>query len=416
MPAKDGLLVRVRITGGRIFAPTLRALAAVGRDTGNARFDLTSRANLQMRGIVPERLPKLHDRLRALGLLDATRSGEAVRNVQISPLAGLEGPDILPAAEALEQALVGDARLHALPAKFGFLIDAGGPLPLGGVPADIRFLRTAGRIPETFAIGLGGRDDSAVFIGHCTAEEIASSAARLAKAFLDLGANREEPARRMSNLLRMVGPEVIAVAAGLAYEPQPAELVRTIGEPCCIGPLRLSNGMFCFGAGAAFGRFDSTMLERAADAADLFGAKDIRLTPWRALLFTHVGDDRIESLRAFLAAHGFIVDPADVRLAIVACSGGSACASATTDTHRDALVLAGLARRLVGEGIALHVSGCAKGCARSSVTPCVLVANDGRYDMIFDGTARGVPSVRGLGPEDVSHRLEAAFHERRVSP
>lgn len=415
MPAKDGLLVRVRVTGGRLAAGTLRALAEAGCDTGNGLFDLTSRANVQMRGIAQDRLPRLQEILRAHGLVDATRSGEAVRNVQISPLAGLEGPDLGPIAEALENVLVGDETLHALPAKFGFLIDDSRTLPLADIPADIRFTRTEPGEPGGFAIGLGGRDDSAAFVGSCTSREIVATAVRLAKAFLELAAQRPEPARRMSNLLRMVEPEAVATAAGLAFEPPQNPPAASIGEPCPIGSLRLGTGDFCSGVGAAFGRLDSSMLAAAADAAEKFGSGEIRLTPWRALLFPGVAAERDQRLRAVLSDRGFIVDPADARLAIVACSGSSACASATTDTRADALSLAGLARRLVSTGVALHVSGCAKGCARSAVTPCVLVAREERYDLILEGTARSTPSARGLTSAQASGMLETLFRERLVS-
>ena len=68
-------------------------------------------------------------------------------------------------------------------------------------------------------------------------------------------------------------------------------------------------------------------------------------------------------------------------------AGLSACEKATTETHADALALAPIARRLQRAGIALHVSGCAKGCARPRATPVTLVASEGRYDLVVDGTA-----------------------------
>ena len=40
-------------------------------------------------------------------------------------------------AAALERALTGDPRLRTLPAKFGILIDDGGPLSIAGERADI---------------------------------------------------------------------------------------------------------------------------------------------------------------------------------------------------------------------------------------------------------------------------------------
>ena len=162
--AKDGLLVRLRISGGVVPAAHLRALAQAGRAYGNGLFDLSARANLQMRGVRGESLPLLIETLDGLGLIDENAAAEAVRNVLVSPLAGLDGrDDVSSAAKALEAALAANKDLHALPGKFGFLIDDGSGLSLGPVPADVRFDWTGGKQP--FAIGIGGHANEAISLG-----------------------------------------------------------------------------------------------------------------------------------------------------------------------------------------------------------------------------------------------------------
>jgi precorrin-3B synthase len=406
MPAKDGLLVRLRVTAGRLSAATVHAIAEAGRRHGNGRFDLTSRGNLQMRGASEASLPRLHEALGARGLLDASIPGEAVRNVLVSPLAGLEGPDVAAVAAELERALVADKSLHALPGKFAFVIDDGSLLSLAAIPADIRFVRAA---HETFAIGLGGYDAEDAFIGSCSRQDIVPTALRLARAFLHFSARLPDQARRMRDLLRVVEPEAIAAAADLARAPRRAPPPTPAGAPCPIGVLRLGNGTSCLGIGAAFGRLEASMLDKAAEAAEHFGKGEIRLTPWRALLLPGIAPARAQSAIACVSGAGFVTDPRDPRRALAACVGASGCESATTDTRADALALAGLARRLVPEGIALHVSGCAKGCARQQATPIVLVAREGRYNLVLEGTASSVPSARGLTSAEVGGILEGDF-------
>ena len=51
MPAKDGLLVRLRISGGIVGVSTLHVLAQAGREHGNGIFELSNRGNLQIRGV-----------------------------------------------------------------------------------------------------------------------------------------------------------------------------------------------------------------------------------------------------------------------------------------------------------------------------------------------------------------------------
>ena len=147
--------------------------------------------------------------------------------------------------------------------------------------------------------------------------------------------------------------------------------------------------IYCFGVAAAFGCLDANMLDAAARAAEIFGTGEIRLTPWRALIVPFVHAEEAGAIRAYFAAQCFIVDRGDARLAIAACGGASTCDRGTTDTRSDALALMFFARSLCMTGVALHVSGCAKGCARQAATPFTLVAHAGHYDLVVDEAAFG---------------------------
>ncbi|MGH6800442.1 MAG: precorrin-3B synthase, partial [Methylocella sp.] len=216
MQAKDGLLVRLRISGGVVPAATMRGLAQAGRAHGNGLFDVSTRGNLQVRGVREECLPLLIETLDGLGLLDDNAAPEAVRNVLVSPLAGLDGrDDVSSAAKVLESALVSNKELHALPGKFGFLIDDGSGLSLGLIPADVRFDWTGGKQP--FAIGIGGRANEAIFLGRCGGDDIPDIALRIARAFLRLSSQMAEPPRRMRGLIESCGAGAIAGLAGLRF-------------------------------------------------------------------------------------------------------------------------------------------------------------------------------------------------------
>jgi precorrin-3B synthase len=128
-PAEDGLLVRLRLIGGQVAAPALRALLAVAEEYGEGRVHVTARANLQVRA-----LPGVDGRLRldALAALERTgllptRTHELVRNVLVSPQTGLAGgrADLRPVAAELDRRLCADPELAGLPGRFLFVLDDG---------------------------------------------------------------------------------------------------------------------------------------------------------------------------------------------------------------------------------------------------------------------------------------------------
>jgi len=128
--ADDGGLVRVRVPGGRIARPALRALAAVAEEYGDGRVRVTGRANLQLRAMPlteDGRLaPSALTALEATGLLPS-RAHDRVRNVLASPQTGLAGgrADLRPVVAALDALLVGDDALAGLPGRFLFTLDDG---------------------------------------------------------------------------------------------------------------------------------------------------------------------------------------------------------------------------------------------------------------------------------------------------
>ncbi|MBM7519866.1 nitrite reductase [Nocardioides nitrophenolicus] len=129
-PADDGGLVRIRVPGGRVPLPALRALAAVAEEYGDGRVRVTGRANLQVRA-----MPLATDgslagpalaALEATGLLPS-RTHDRVRNVLVSPQTGLAGgrADLRPVLAALDALLLADDAVAALPGRFLFTLDDG---------------------------------------------------------------------------------------------------------------------------------------------------------------------------------------------------------------------------------------------------------------------------------------------------
>jgi precorrin-3B synthase len=320
MPSGDGLLVRIKPWCGAFTVAQAAGIADIAARLGNGHIDLTRRANLQIRGLREQSLGDLRESLDRLGLLDPDGATEAARSVMVGPLAG---EDVRILAHALTSAIVTDRRLAALPAKFGWLVDGGGPLSIVCERADLAlFVIPAG-------VALRFRDE---WLGVVSRDQ------------------------------------AVKAAIGLALGER--SLLSAMGEAPAAGARHLGPISGFFGIGAPFGRLEAAQLHALAATP---GASELRLSPWRALY--------LDVSLANVA--GLIVDENDPLLRIEVCPGSPACSSSSVDTRRDANRLA--ARGFEGT---IHVSGCAKGCARSTPADLTLVGEGGRYGVVHNGTTR----------------------------
>jgi precorrin-3B synthase len=361
MRSGDGLIVRLRLSCGELSASRAIEIAGWSQQYGNGEIDLTARGHLQLRGIGDAAYPSLMEKLAGSGLIDASPQAEAVRNVLVTPFAGFDGPfDVRPFARAWERELAESQDLWRLPAKFGVSFDAG-RFPLGD-GSDIRF---EAQDKQTFVARLAGEDD---VLGPFPATDLVAVARALTHAFLAVSG---EAPRRMRDTLRTRGLKPFAAAAGLpvAHAPQAP---RAPGAEW-LGAHTLGPQTFV-GLAAPFGRLGAAQLAALAQAC---GPAGLRLTPWRAVLIPGLIEPRARALAQ--KPHGLIVDPADPLLRIAACAGAPACSSALGETRAAARRLAALAPQ--GEGIWLHVSGCAKGCAHPRPAPLTLVATPEGYQL-----------------------------------
>jgi precorrin-3B synthase len=405
MLSGDGYIFRLRLTNGILSFERAKIFSGLARRYGNGAFDLSARANLQMRGVNAENIAPLQRELSALGLLDSDARAEAVRNIVPSPLAGFDSKavvDARPLVVALEALLSREKALHDLPAKFGFSIDGGGELSLAGVTTDADFSAVAVGEAPRLRVTLGG-----VEAGSVAPENMVAAAEILARNFLALREND----RRMSALVARVGvgPLLEGASAVIASEAKQstvrasrsvdcfgAEAPRNDAEEAApytkiLGAQKCGEQSFV-GAGLLFGRIDADALEALADAAKESGAVELRLTPWRAMLAVGLPLHGAEALAARLEKLGFILDADDSRLAFSACPGAPACPSALGDVRAAALALAPYWRTGAGR---VHVSGCAKGCALNARAVTLVAAADG-FSLVENGFARDEPIARGL--------------------
>lgn len=362
MEAADGWLVRVRPTLGRMEAAQAFLLAEVAEKQGNGRISLTNRASLQLRGFTADAARRFPDIAVAAGLGLRDPGMERRQAMIVSPLAGDDStcaPGTIACAEALRGELIRAEDLSALPPKFSFAVDGGGLYATGLLQADICIRATEDGLWSVVCGNMRGK------AADCL--EAVRQAVGLARAFV----RSHETVRPLRNP---------GVGADLFQSADLSGLAREVTHACAstdvvrAGPL--GHGLYALSV--PMGSMNATMLRECANVAARQGDGILRLTPWHTIVLAGLAHPPLVT--------GMVTDPHSPLLRIWACSGQSACAQAAGETENLARCLA----PFLPAWATLHVSGCRKGCAYPTATHFTLVAGEGGYGLVRNGSAFGV--------------------------
>jgi precorrin-3B synthase len=358
MLAGDGLILRVKPRRARLLRADVELLCDLAGRFGNGAIDLTNRANLQIRGLREADMAEALALLVERGLVDRSPDSERRRNVLVAP-DWTEGDDT---ARLVDELMARLDELPDLPGKIGFAIDLGAAPILTGVSADFRLERAS---DGAVLLRLDGRATGLAV----ALDEAVDRILELARWYAGSGAVAAGRARRYE------GP--LPDWAEGSLRPATPRLPLSPGAGSSEGTVR----------GLPFGRTDVQALSRLMTVT---GAEALRVTPWRAVVTEGGSADAVD---------GFLTDPGDPRLSADACPGAPACPQSTVETR----ALAGrLAPYVSGR---LHVSGCAKGCARAAPADVTITGRSGAFDLAFQARAGDPPVLSGLTPE----RLLAHF-------
>jgi precorrin-3B synthase len=279
--ADDGLLVRLRLVGGRLDVSALHALLAVAERYGDGAVHLTGRANLQVRGLPSEdgALPaELLGAVESTGLVPS-RTHELVRNIMVSPATGVAGgrADLRAVAAELDRRLCGSPRLSVLPGRFLFILDDGRgdvldrPCDLGLVALD----------DETAQLRVGGGYAAVVSL-----DDAAATLVDLAERFVDVRTgDRGQPgqpgqpdhpqpdddSRAAWHVNELDGP--------LTPLTSPDPRVPEVGGPLAYGPVL---------GGHHVEVPEARLNRRGVEALPAEGVDEVVVTPWRGIFVPEV--------------------------------------------------------------------------------------------------------------------------------
>ena len=329
--AEDGWLARIRVPGGVLAAAQVKALARAA-GLGNGLVDVTSRANLQVRGLPAEPGP-LAEVLQEAGLLPSP-AHDRVRNVIASPVAGRH-PNAVASTDgvvdAIDRALWSDPALAGLPSRFLFAVDDGSGVALGN-GADVTLLALD---ESTYRLALGRRTVAG------TTTDPAGTAIGAARAFLACRSDEW----RIADVHR--GPRVVAARLGLTLDGDDVPA----GSALAPGRLAQRDGRVALTALVPLGQLDRSVLAGLGHG--------VRLGTARTLTLTDVSPVAAADLERHLTSLGLVLDPESGWAGLTACAGLGRCPRAQLDVR--AAAAARVASRAAGDP-AEHWVACERRC------------------------------------------------------
>ncbi|WP_457437058.1 precorrin-3B synthase [Pseudomonas sp. TE3786] len=378
--ARDGGICRIKLPGGRLSVAQALAISAAAERHASGVLEITNRANLQIRGVRGGEEQALITALLAAKLGPHNSAADDVRNLMLSPTAGVDAQqflDVRPLAEQLLNLLESNQSLHQLSAKFALQLDGGESLAMLEHHHD---LWISALDPQRFVFGLASSPGEA--LAAVNAEQVPALVNACLELFLQ-HASAEHT--RMRHLLKQmpISDFLAALQARLPFPlQQDAQLLqwhRPAAEPWAHLGIRAQRqaGRVHIGAAPVLGRISAKQLAGVARLSE----DALYFTPWQSLLLRDVPAANADALKQALSDLGLLTDSSAPLARIVACSGSSDCSKGLAASKADALLLADLLAQR-GPIEQVHLSACPRSCAAAHVAPHTLLAvAEGRYDL-----------------------------------
>jgi len=374
--AKDGAIARIKLKLGRLSNDQARSIAAIAERFDAGAIELSIRSNIQLRGIAPEHWVDVVAALQEAGLGTDNPGADDIRNVMVSPTAGIDRGqicDVTGLASSLLAMLQANEAFYALSPKFSLQIDGGEDCAMVSHPGDI-WLSAMDR--KTYAFGLASSPDKPA-LGTIDARYALPFIEALLHCFLQQGSFA-----RMKHLFEIISPSqfLANLERELHFPLHSANGWKRTAPTVFshLGPNRQRDGSTYIGAMPLMGRLTPRQLSALADLSES-GKGEMRLTPWQGVILPYVSEPGVIDLTQKLRSLGLETTAEAPHARLRACSGSSGCASALTDTQTDGEKLA---TRLSLGTSSVHITGCAKSCAALAPLPHTLLARSaGRYDL-----------------------------------
>jgi ferredoxin-nitrite reductase len=398
-------MMRLRLPSGMINSYQMRTLAEIvqryGED-GNA--DITTRQNLQLRGIRIEDIPSIFRRMQEAGMTSIQSGMDNVRNITASPIAGIDASELIDVRTLVQQIQdmitnhgEGNPEFSNLPRKFNIAIEGGRDNSVHAEINDIAFVpafRSEGLETRLgFNVVVGGffsakRCEAAVPLNvWVVPEDVADLCRAILVVYRDYGLRANRQKSRLMWLIDEWGMDKFR-----------AEVEREFGRPLTPAAAKdeidwekrdhigvypqKQPGLNYAGLHVPVGRLYAEDMFELARLADVYGNGEIRLTVEQNLIITNIPDSRLEPFLQEPLLQRFSTQPTPLVRSLVSCTGAQFCNFALIETKNRALALAKALDQEVEltRPVRIHWTGCPNSCGQPQVADIGLMGTKARKD------------------------------------
>jgi len=395
-------MMRLRVPNGIISGEQMRVLGEIVQrygDDGNA--DITTRQNLQLRGIRIEDIPDIFQRLKSVGMTSVQSGMDNVRNITGSPMAGLDADELIDTRELVQkvQDMItnygqGNYQFSNLPRKFNIAIEGGRDNSVHAEINDIAFVPAYKEGELGFNVVVGGffsakRCEAAIPMNVWVRpnQEVVDLCRGILEVYRDNGLRSNRQKSRLMWLIDEWGIEEFRtrVANHLGYPLATAAEKDAIDwekrDHLGVFPQK-QEGLSYIGLCVPVGRLFADDMLDLARIAEVYGSGELRLTVEQNVIIPNIAAENMPTLLTEPLLAKFTPNPTPLQRALVSCTGAQFCNFALIETKNKAV---DLIRQLDAElniprGVRIHWTGCPNSCGQPQVADIGLMGTKARKD------------------------------------
>ena len=395
-------MMRLRVPNGIISSEQMRVLGEIVQrygDDGNA--DITTRQNLQLRGIRIEDIPDIFQRLKSVGMTSVQSGMDNVRNITGSPMAGLDADELIDTRELVQkvQDMItnygqGNYQFSNLPRKFNIAIEGGRDNSVHAEINDIAFVPGYKEGELGFNVVVGGffsakRCEAAIPMNVWVRpnQEVVDLCRGILEVYRDNGLRANRQKSRLMWLIDEWGIEEFRtrVANQLGYPLATAAEKDAIDwekrDHLGVFPQK-QEGLSYIGLCVPVGRLFADDMFDLARIAEVYGSGELRLTVEQNVIIPNIAAENMPTLLTEPLLAKFTPNPTPLQRALVSCTGAQFCNFALIETKNKAV---DLIRQLDAElniprGVRIHWTGCPNSCGQPQVADIGLMGTKARKD------------------------------------